>query len=146
MKAEYPNQLDYSGLAKSAMLPSEMVWLFGSFVPMFCRSLISLLASEVTSWSSGSRFCCVGEFGVPFFSASGNSGSRFCCVGEFGVPFFFCVGELGVPVLLRRVFSLAKQTLSELLELPNKSVNVISYLLGLLAMIKCSICSYQCDN
>ena len=24
--------------------------------------------------------------------------------------------------------------------------HLISYLLGLLAMIKCSICSYQCDN
>ena len=25
-------------------------------------------------------------------------------------------------------------------------VPVLPYLLGLLAMIKCSICSYQCDN
>ena len=27
-----------------------------------------------------------------------------------------------------------------------RSSHVHSYLLGLLAMIKCSICSYQCDN
>ena len=30
--------------------------------------------------------------------------------------------------------------------LPRHTTTALAYLLGLLAMIKCSICSYQCDN